>query len=125
VHASEAIDFGSVRIGRGRDGLGCSIDDADGRPRGELVLLDGERAIASGRMVVDDVAIDLVPERRADGARVEAFAPLGFELRVDGAPVGAVQTINGGAVWIDRTAPAPLRRAAALAAATVLLYQAP
>jgi hypothetical protein len=125
VHAGNAIDFGTLRIDRGRDGLGCSIDDADGRPRGELVLLDGERAMASGRIVVDDVAIDLVPERHAEGARVEAFAPLGFELMVDGAPVGAVQTINGGAVWIDGTAPAPLREAAALAAATVLLYQAP
>jgi hypothetical protein len=125
VHAGEAMDFGTLRIGRGRDGLGCSIDAVDGSPRGELVLLDGERSIAAGRLVVDDVVIDLVPERHAEGARVQAFAPLGFDLMVDGAPVGAVQTINGGAVWIDRTAPAPLREAAALAAATVLLYQAP
>jgi len=37
--------------------------------------------------------------------------------------LGAVQTINGGAVWIDRTAPAALQESAAVAAATLLLYE--
>lgn len=52
-----------------------------------------------------------------------AFGPVGYELRVDGAVVGAVQTINGGAVWIEASASPEVRQAAALASATLLLYQ--
>jgi hypothetical protein len=74
-------------------------------------------------MFLDDVEVELVAERRAEGARMNGFAPLGYQLQVDGHAIGAVQTINGGAVWIDASAPAPLREAAAVAAATVLLYQ--
>jgi hypothetical protein len=122
VFAGTAHRFGRLRLDDDGTGLGCVVEGPDGRPRGELVLIDGDRPHASGRMIFDDVAVELVAERRAEGARVAAFAPLGYQLQVDGHAIGAVQTINGGAVWIDAGAPAPLREAAAVAAATVLLY---
>ena len=123
VYAEHAADFGRLRLDDGRHGLGCSLTTADGRPRGELLMTEQDRHRLAGTMIRDDIRVELVPSRRFEGGRVETFAPIGYDLRVDGHTVGAVQTINGGAVWIDRSAPPALRDAAAVAAATLLLYE--
>jgi hypothetical protein len=96
---------------------------ADGRARGELVMTEHSRHRPSGRMYHEHLAIDLVPSMRGEGARFDTVEPVGYELRVDGHVIGAVQTSNGGAVWIESTLPAAMRESAALAAATLLLYQ--
>ena len=123
VYAEHAMQVGRLRLDDGRHGLGCVVEAADGRPRGELVMTEQDRHRPAGRMYHDGAMIDLVPTARLEGARWDAGEAVGYELRVDGALVGAVQTINGGAVWIDRSAPGPLQESAALAAATLLLYQ--
>jgi hypothetical protein len=122
VYAESAIDYGRLRIDNGRHGLGCILEGANG-PRGELVMVEHERHRPSGRMFLDGTAMDVIPRMRGEGARWDMVEPVGYELRVEGQVVGAVQTINGGAVWIEQSLPAELRQAAALAAATMLLYQ--
>jgi hypothetical protein len=123
VYAERARSYGRLRIDNGRHGLGCLLADQDGRPRGELVMMEHERHRPSGRMYLDTVAMDVIPRMRGEGARWDTLEPVGYELRIDGQVVGAVQTINGGAVWIEASLPAELRQAAALASATLLLYQ--
>jgi hypothetical protein len=123
VYAETAHQYGRLRIDNGRHGLGCLLIAADGRSRGELVMVEHERHRPSGRMYLDRVAMDVIPRMRGEGARWDMVEPVGYELRIDGNVVGAVQTINGGAVWIESSLPAELRQAAALASATLLLYQ--
>lgn len=123
VYAETAQTYGRLRIDNGRHGLGCIVSGSDGRPHGELVMTERSRHRPSGRMYHEAVAIDLVPSMRGEGARFDTVEPVGYELRVDGQIVGAVQTINGGAVWIEASAPPEVRQAAALASATLLLYQ--
>ena len=123
VYAETAHQYGRLRIDNGRHGLGCHLIAADGRSRGELVMQEYQRHRPSGRMYLDRVAMDVIPRMRGEGARWDMVEPVGYELRVDGQVVGAVQTINGGAVWIESSLPAELRQAAALASATILLYQ--
>jgi len=123
VYAETAHDFGTLRVDNGRHGLGCVLTAADGRPRGELVMTERERHRPSGRMIHDGTPIEVIPRMRGENTRWDMLEPVGYELRVDGAVLGAVQTINGGAVWIDRTAPAALQESAAVAAATLLLYE--
>ncbi len=123
VYAETARTYGRLRIDDGRHGLGCTLTDAQGRPSGELVMTEGSRHKPSGRMYHRNIAIDLVPSGRGEGTRFESFDPLGYEMLVDGQMVGAVQTVNSGAVWIDRGAPAELQESAAVAAATLLLYR--
>ena len=103
--------------------ISASVTAIEKRPRGELVMTERGGDLLTGRMYYGAVALDLVPSQRAEGARLDGREPLGYELRVDDLLVGAVQTMNAGAVWIDRNAPAPLQESAAVAAATLLLYE--
>lgn len=123
VYAETEHRYGRMTIDNGRHGLGCLVVGADGRARGELVMTEHERHRPSGRMYHERLAIDVVPRMRGEGARWDTVEAIGYELRVDGHVIGAVQTINGGAVWIDATLPVEMRQAAALASATLLLYQ--
>jgi len=123
VYASQGMHFGGLTLQRGRHGLGCNLYRADGAPEGQLVMTERERERPYGQLVRDGVVVELIASGRFEGGRVETFEPVGFDLLVGGVQVGAVQVMNGGQVWIERNAPADVQAAAAVAAATLLLYQ--
>lgn len=106
--------------------LHCVLTAPDGRSRGELTM-KADRSVhhLRGQMVRSEVELELVPSRypvEADERTAEAFAPAGYELRVGGVQVGAVQTRSGEVVWIDGRAPEWLRKYVALASAVILLH---
>lgn len=108
--------------------LHCVLSAPDGRSRGELEM-SADRSVhhLRGQMVRSEVELELVPSHypeEADERTADAFAPAGYELRVGGVMVGAVQTRSGEAVWIDARAPEWLRKYVALAAGVLLLHNA-
>jgi hypothetical protein len=122
VYSEQGHDFGALRFEKGRHGLGCNVRTPDGLD-GELVMLETEPQRPSGYLRHGNVTLEVVASGRFEGGRVETFDPVGYELRLSGQVVGAVQTINGGKVWIQREAPPEIQESAAVAAAAMLLYR--
>lgn len=106
--------------------LHCVLTAPDGRARGELTMsADRSVHLLRGEMVRSEVELALVPSRypeEVDERTADAFAPAGYELRVGGVQVGAVQVRRGEVVWIDGRAPEWLRKYVALASAVILLH---
>ena len=109
-----------------RHALKCVLSTPDGRYRGTLTM-NAKQSVhhLAGELVRSAVAIDLVPSEHpawTDSRTGDAFAPAGYEIRVGGVQVGAVQIQDGQAVWIDGRAPAWLRKYVALAAGVLFLH---
>jgi hypothetical protein len=120
VYAEKALHRGNVTFSAGQHGLGCELRGPGGIPAGELVMAGDDRP--AGYLQQGNVIVEMVATGRFEGGRWENPDPVGFELRVNGQVVGAVQTINGGRVWLERSAPTEIQHTAALAAATLLLF---
>jgi hypothetical protein len=121
VFAEKALHRGRVTFSAGQHGLGCELRGPGGAPVGELVMAGDDRP--AGYLQQGHVIVELVATGRFEGGRWENAEAVGFDLLVSGQIVGAVQTINGGRVWLERSAPAEIQETAALAAATLLLYR--
>jgi hypothetical protein len=121
VFAEKALHRGRVTFSAGEHGLGCELRGPGGAPVGELMLAGDDRP--AGYLQAGNVVVEMVATGRFEGGSWENPDPVGFDLLVSGQVVGAVQTINGGRVWLERSAPAEIQDTAALAAATLLLFQ--
>lgn len=110
----------SARISEPRNDLRCEFS-TDGTKRGSLTLSD-RTGNYSGRMSHAGVEVDIVSDHHIEGSRFESYDPVGYLLRVNGALIAAVQTMGAWSVWMAASIPAAQQDAAALAAATLLLY---
>ena len=118
--------IGVAEFTRSTHRLSCVLTAPDGTARGQLTM-NADQSVhhLRGQMVRSEVELELVPSEHselADSTTGDAFAPAGYELRVGGVQVGAVQTVNGEVVWIDKRAPSWLRKYVALASAVLLLH---
>jgi hypothetical protein len=118
---------GVVQFVRSTHTLRCVLSAPDGRFRGELSM-KGKRTVHDlrGELTRSAVTLELTPSDHPwhDGTMGDAFAPAGYEIRTGGVQIGAVQTLDGKAVWIDPRAPTWLRKYVALAAGVLLIHTA-
>jgi hypothetical protein len=112
-----AVETGRATFSRSRFHLACAVSG------GGLLVVDevGHRGHA-GRAMLPGLTLDVRSSSRIEGA-IAGFEPVGYELLLDGHVIAAVQTINGGAVWIDPSAPPQVRQGIAVTATALLLLE--
>ncbi len=118
---------GFAVFSRRQHDLACIFTTPTGERRGALNMTARQNVHElRGRLVRAAVSLELTPIEHPAGPDFDtgdAFAPAGYELHVGGVQVGAVETVDGGAVWIDPRAPPWLRKYVALAAAVLLIHR--
>jgi hypothetical protein len=119
----DSVDLGVVTLEEKNLGLGCAFRSADGRPTGQLALHAVDEQTHSGWVQAEGMTLEVTSTRHLENAAWDTYQVAGYELRLQGQIVGMVQVFNGGAVWIDGQAPEQIRRAAAIAAASLLLFE--
>ena len=82
----------------------------------------GETALR-GVMMEGATRIDISATHKLDSTPLKVRRPTGYILRIGGRPVGAVEVINAGTVWLADSAGPETRSALAATAAVLLLYQ--
>ncbi len=117
---------GVVESMQSRHRLECVFRAPKGAARGYLSMSARQSAWElEGELERASVALEVVPAanlRGADPRTADAFPPAGFTVRLHGVSVGAVQTRDLPAVWIDPRAPPWLKRSIVLAAGVLLLH---
>jgi hypothetical protein len=119
----DSVDLGLLTLKENDLGLGCAFRTADGRPAGQLQMRAVDQVTHTGWVQAEGMTLEVASTHDLENSSMDAYEIVGYELRLQGHVVGAVQVINGGAVWIDRSAPAQIQRAAAIAAASLLLFE--
>ena len=76
-----------------------------------------------GVLADGDTRIDISGTHRLDATSLRSGSPSGYIFEMDGRPVGAVEVINGGTVWLNDSLTPEARSAMAAASAVLLLYQ--
>ena len=75
-------------------------------------------------IVIDGATrIDISGTHRLDTTPLRMRTPTGYIFHIGGRPVGAVEVINAGSVWLDDSASPETRSALAATSAVLLLYQ--
>jgi hypothetical protein len=102
--------------------LGCSI--AIGGTTWELHLNADHKGVLAGTLRIPHTAsvFDVTSLHALDGAAWRVSEPVGFELRRDGAPIAAAETINAGRVWLPPALAASERDVVAAALAALLFF---
>lgn len=93
-------------------------DDGPGR-----LLLQSRRPAGtfSGMLELSGQRLDVYSTEAASNARVETT--IGFVINRAGRPVAAVQTVNGGGIWVDETLPEATRQRLAASSLALLMLQ--
>ena len=102
--------------------LACSIAVAG--TTWELHLNADHKGVLAGTLRVPRTGnvFDVRSLHALEGAAWRVSEPVGFELRRDGAPIAAAETINAGRVWLPPALAAPERDAVAAALAALLFF---
>ncbi|MDH3229564.1 MAG: hypothetical protein OEN55_07220 [Alphaproteobacteria bacterium] len=105
--------------------LVCTLTEDGGGQPAKLVMaqsLNRDTAL-HGVMVDGATRIDISATHKLDFTPVQVDRPTGYVFHIEGRPVGAVEVMNTGTVWLDDAAPPGTRSALAAASAVLLLYQ--
>ncbi len=81
-----------------------------------------ERAL-QGIMIAGAAQIYISATHKLDTTPLRLGSPTGYIFHIGGRPVGAVEVINQGTVWLNDSAAPELRSVLAAASAILLLYQ--
>lgn len=101
----------------------CTFDGADG-VNWRLVMNQGTgEGAMNGFLSGGGHRIDVRGNQALEGGAWELSEATGYQLEQRGRPIGAVEVINDGAVWLTASASADLRAGMAAAAAALLLYR--
>lgn len=76
-----------------------------------------------GAMVDGNTQIEVSTTHKMDASPLRLGDPTGYIFRVDGRPVGAVEVMNMGTVWINNSVSAEVRSALAAISVSMLLYK--
>lgn len=76
-----------------------------------------------GAMVDGNTQIELFTTHKMDASPLRLGDPTGYIFLVDGRPVGAVEVMNMGTVWINNSVSAEVRSALAALSVSMLLYK--
>lgn len=116
--AKGSIEFASSKQ------LVCAIEQEGGKKLSRLVMEQSASEMAmQGVMTDGDTQVDISVTHKLSGTPFPLNDPTGYTFHIDGRPVGAVEVINKGTVWLDNSVKPETRSALAAASAVLLLYQ--
>jgi hypothetical protein len=104
--------------------LACTLEQENGEKLSKLVMgqSSNEKEL-QGRMTDGATQIEITSIHKLSTSPFPASDPTGFMLHVDGQPVGAVEVINKGRIWMNNSVTPEVQRALAATSAVLLLYQ--
>lgn len=102
--------------------LGCSCNDATARAELLLQASTAQGYDGAFKRSTDSAHVRAIIEREGGG---ESSDPTGYRVDGDSAPLGAVDVMGKGRVWISKTLQGRERAELACVFAGLLLYQAP
>ncbi len=106
--------------------LVCALKQNGGDTPARLVMAQsasaGQTAL-QGNMTAGATRIDISATHKLDSTPLPVSTPTGYVFRIGGRPVGAVEVINKGTVWLNNSVTPETRSALAAASAVLLLHQ--
>jgi len=112
------IEFSSNRQ------LVCILKQEGARKASELVMAQSlEDDVFRGALIDGAARIDIAATHKLDTTPLKMKDPTGYVFNMEGRPVGAVEVINKGTVWINNSVTPDTRSALAATSAVLLLYQ--
>ena len=115
-----AIEFSSNQQ------LVCTLKQEGGETPSKLVMAQSASAnetALQGVMTDGATRIDISATHKLDTTPLQVSAPTGYIFHIGGRPVGAVEVINKGTVWLNDSVTPETRSALAATSAVLLLYQ--
>lgn len=115
-----AIEFSSNKQ------LVCTLKQEGGEKPSKLVMAQSASAnetALQGIMTNGATKIDISATHRLDSTPLQVRTPTGYIFHIAGRPVGAVEVINKGTVWLHNSVTPEIRSALAATSAVLLLYQ--
>lgn len=104
----------------------CNLKQQGGGKESKLFLSrslrDGQPEL-QGAMVDGDTQIEVSTTHKLDATPVPLGDPTGYIFQIGGRPVGAVEVINQGTVWMNNSVKPEVRSALAATSVVMLLYQ--
>lgn len=104
--------------------LVCTLEhEDDGGPSRLFMAQSARDKVLTGIMKGGAAQIDISATHKLEGSPLKAGEPTGYVFHIGGRPVGAVEVINKGTVWLDGSETPEIRSALAATSAALLLYQ--
>ena len=106
--------------------LACTlIQEASAIPSKLVMGLSksGNESTLQGVLINDATQIDISATHEFNSTPLQASTPTGYVFRIGGHPVGAVEVINNGTVWLGKSVTPEIRSSLAVTSAVLLLYQ--
>ncbi|MCK5307575.1 MAG: hypothetical protein KAJ73_03100, partial [Zetaproteobacteria bacterium] len=112
------IEFSSNRQ------LVCILKQEGAKKASELVMAQSlEDDVFRGVLIDGAARIDIAATHKLDTTPLKMKDPTGYVFNMEGRPVGAVEVINKGTVWLNNSVTPETRSALAATSAVLLLYQ--
>ena len=115
-----AIEFSSNRQ------LVCTLKQEGGEKLSKLLMAQSankNETALQGIMTDGATRIDISATHKLDTTSLQVSTPTGYIFHIKGRPVGAVEVINKGTVWLNNSVTPEIRSALAATSAVLLLYQ--
>lgn len=106
--------------------LVCTLKQDGGGKLSKLAMslsASANETALQGIMMDGATRIDISGTHGLDSTPLQVRTPTGYIFRIGGRPVGAVEVINMGTVWLDDSVTPEIRSALAATSAVLLLYQ--
>ena len=117
---SFAIEFSSNQQ------LVCTLKQEGSEKLSKLVMAQSASAnetALQGMMTNGANKIDISATHKVDSSPLQMRTPTGYIFHIEGRPVGAVEVINKGTVWLNNSVTPETHSALAATSAVLLLYQ--
>ena len=115
-----AIEFSSNKQ------LVCILKQAGSEKLSKLIMAQSassNETALQGIMTDGTTRIDVSGTHKLDTTTLQVSTPTGYIFHIQGRPVGAVEVINKGTVWLNNSVTPETRSALAATSAVLLLYQ--
>ena len=106
--------------------LVCTLQQEGGGTLSRLVMTQSASAnetALQGIVTTGATRIDISATHRLDTTPLQVSMPTGYIFHIGGRPVGAVEVINAGTVWLNNAVTPEIRSALAATSAVLLLHQ--
>jgi hypothetical protein len=106
--------------------LVCTLKQEGREKLSKLVMAQSASAnetALQGIMTNGATKIDISATHKLDSTPLQVSTPTGYVFHIEGRPVGAVEVINKGTVWLNNSVTPETRSALAATSAVLLLYQ--
>ncbi len=112
------IEFASTRQ------LVCTLKQVGGERLSKLVIAQSRHEMVMQGVMTDGATqIDISVTHKLDTTPLKVSDPTGYIFHIGGRPVGAVEVINKGTVWLNNSVKPKTRSALAATSAVLLMYQ--